>query len=72
MFLRLIQLCTCCFTILWCLVYMKISWDGTQVHSIEGNTLRPISIPSVGVFLGLLSGVLSLGGTLLGLKDNQA
>lgn len=71
MFPWLMQLATTCAAIVWCLVFIKLSWNGTKVHAVEGNTLKPISAPDMGVFLAIVSSILSLGGTLLGLKDKQ-
>lgn len=65
------QLGAICFVILWCLIYIKISWDGTMVPSIDGNVEAPISKPDVGVYAALMSSLLALGGTLMGLKEQQ-
>jgi hypothetical protein len=67
----LVQLATNCAAIVWCLIFIKLSWNGTKVHSVEGNTLKPISTPAMGVFLGIITSILSLGGTLMGLKDKR-
>lgn len=65
------QLGAICFTILWCLVYIKISWDGTLLPSIDGNIRVPASKPDIGVYSALVSAILALGGTLMGLRDQQ-
>lgn len=67
-----VQLGAICFVILWCLIFIKISWDGTMVPSIDGNIEVPVSKPDVGVYSALMSAILALGGTLMGLKDQQA
>lgn len=65
----LVQLGTAGFAILWCLVFIKISWNGQQVPADIGNEMVPLSSPSAGVFLALLSSIVSLVGTLMGLKE---
>ncbi|WPB73520.1 hypothetical protein KYC5002_31255 [Archangium violaceum] len=57
------------FTILWCIVFMKLSYDATEVPSPMGNATIMNSTPSFGVFLGLLGALTSLAGSLMGLKE---
>lgn len=57
------------FSALFCLVFMKLSYDATEVPSPMGNATIMNSTPSFGVFLALLGALTSLGGTLLGLKE---
>ncbi|WP_395843194.1 hypothetical protein [Archangium violaceum] len=65
----LAQLGLSAFCILWCVIFMKISYDATEVPSPMGNATLMNSSPSFGVFLALLGALTSLGGTLLGLKE---
>jgi hypothetical protein len=68
----LAQLGMSAFCILWCIIFMKISYDATEVPSPMGNATIMNSTPSFGVFLALLGALTSLGGTLLGLKEKPA
>jgi uncharacterized Zn finger protein (UPF0148 family) len=68
----LLQLGLSLFSILWCIIFMKLSYDSTEVLSPMGNAMIRTSTPSFGVFLGLLGAVASLAGTLLGLKEKPA
>ncbi|QRK13942.1 hypothetical protein JQX13_35215 [Archangium violaceum] len=68
----LAQLGLSAFSILWCIIFMKVSYDATEVPSPMGNATIMNSSPSFGVFLGLLGALTSLGGTLLGLKEKPA
>lgn len=54
---------------LWCLVYMKLSWDSTLAMSSVGNYQVWVSKPSFGLILGLIAGITSIVGTIFGLKD---
>jgi hypothetical protein len=65
----LLQLGASGFAIIWCLVFIKISWIGQQVPADIGNEMVPLSSPSAGVFLALLSSIVSMAGTLMGLKE---
>jgi hypothetical protein len=65
----LAQLASAIFGIIWCLIFIKISWDGRRVDSPIGHYTMAISTPSFGVVLGLIGGLVALGGTLLGLKE---
>ncbi|HEY8206466.1 MAG TPA: hypothetical protein VIG99_03225, partial [Myxococcaceae bacterium] len=58
-------------TVVWCLVFIKLSWDPTQAHSVDGNMLVPVSKPALGAYLGVVSGILAAAGTLLGLKGSK-
>lgn len=53
----------------WCLVYMKLSWDSTLAQSTIGNYQVWVSKPSFGLILALLAGIVSIVGTIFGLKD---
>lgn len=65
----LLQLGLSIFTILWCIIFMKLSSDTTEVPSPMGNAMIFNSAPTYGVYLGLLGALGSLAGTLLGLKE---
>ena len=68
----LVQFGGACFCIVWCLVYVKLSWDSTMARSPIGNFERWVSSPSPGVFIALLMSVMTLGGTLMGLKEKPS
>ncbi|GMU62871.1 MAG: hypothetical protein AMXMBFR34_46340 [Myxococcaceae bacterium] len=57
------------FGIVWCLVYVKMSWDSTMVRSPIGNFDMWASKPSFGVIFGFMAGVVGTLGTVGGLKD---
>jgi hypothetical protein len=54
---------------LWCLVYVKMSWDSTLVRSPYGNFDMWASKPSFGVIFGFIAGVVGALGSVAGLKD---
>ncbi|HYO59744.1 hypothetical protein [Archangium sp.] len=68
----LAQLGLSVFCILWCIIFMKVSYDATEVPSPMGKATLMSSSPSFGVFLGLLGALTSLAGSLLGLKEKPA
>jgi hypothetical protein len=53
----------------WCLVYIKLAWDSTLVQSTIGNQQVWASKPVLGVFIAVVAGVVSILGTIFGLKD---
>ncbi|WP_245814379.1 hypothetical protein [Cystobacter ferrugineus] len=55
--------------ILWCLIFMKLSTDNTEVPSSVGKEIIYNSSPSFGALLALLGSLGCLAGTLLGLKE---
>jgi len=65
------QLVSTSFLILWCLIFIRLSWDGRLVPSPIGNYEVALSKPSFGVVLGLMGGIGALAGTLLGLRDHE-
>jgi hypothetical protein len=65
----LAQLACAIIGIIWCLIFIKISWDGRRVDSPIGHYTMAISTPSFGVVLALVGGLVALGGTLMGLKE---
>jgi hypothetical protein len=60
------------FAVVWCLVYVKMSWDSTLVRSPIGNFDMWASKPSFGVIFGFMAGVVGGLGTLVGLKELQS
>ncbi|WP_257462409.1 hypothetical protein [Archangium lipolyticum] len=68
----LAQLGLSVFSVLWCIIFMKLSYDATEVPSPIGNATIMNSSPSMGVFLGMLGALTGLAGTLLGLKEKPA
>ncbi|HVE82024.1 MAG TPA: hypothetical protein VND93_04230, partial [Myxococcales bacterium] len=67
----LVQLACSGVTVVWCLVFIKLSWDPTQAPSVDGNLLVPVSRPALGAYLGVVSGIIASAGTLMGLKDSH-
>jgi hypothetical protein len=63
-----IQIAGVCFMICWCLVSIRASWDARTVPGIESLEV-PLSRPAFGAYAGLVSALVSLFGTLWGLKD---
>lgn len=59
------------FGMLWCLVYVKASWDSTLARSPIGNYEVWVSKPAFGVIFAFLSGAVAGLGTLFGLKDSS-
>ncbi|CAM4513027.1 hypothetical protein HJC22_19995 [Corallococcus exiguus] len=58
-------------TLVWSLVFLKLSSDTTLVPSPMGNAEMMNSSPSIGCFLGILGGVIAVLGTLMGLKRQE-
>ena len=67
----LVQMGASSFAVIWCLIFIKLSWDTTQVHSGIGNVMMSTSSPSVGVFISLLASIVAMGGTLMGLRERS-
>jgi hypothetical protein len=55
--------------VLWCLIFMKLSTDNTEVPSAVGREIIYSSSPSFGAVLALLGSLGCLAGTLLGIKE---
>jgi hypothetical protein len=68
----LAQLALSVFCVLWCIIFMKLSYDATGVPSPMGNAIVMNSSPSMGAYLALLGALTSLAGTLMGLKEKPA
>lgn len=58
-------------TLIWCIVFIKVSSDTTLVPNDIGNEEIMNSSPSFGVFIALLGSVASLVGAFLGLRRND-
>jgi cytochrome b561 len=54
---------------LWCLLYMRLSWDSTLARSPIGNYEMWVSKPTFGVILAFFAALVACLGTFLGLKD---
>ncbi|GHG85588.1 hypothetical protein GCM10012319_42280 [Comamonas sp. KCTC 72670] len=65
------QLVVSIVSLIWCVVYIKVSSDTTMVPTPIGNSEMMNSSPSFGVYVAVLSAVATLGGTLLGLKGQS-
>jgi len=68
----LAQLGAACFCVLWCFVFIKLSSNAARVSDLGFNVSIPISRPVFGVYLGLFTGVITLTGTLLGLREKPS
>ena len=57
------------FAVLLCLLFIRNAWDNTLVIPLAGGTGKVWrSKPVIGVFLGLMSALLSLAGSVLGFR----
>lgn len=65
------QLALSCFCVLFTLVFIRLAFDSTEVPSPIGNRMIENSTPSLGVFIGLLGGLGTLAGSLMGLKERS-
>ncbi len=54
---------------LWCLVYMAMAWDSTKAMSTVGNYEVWVSKPVFGLIFAVLAAIVSIVGTIFGLKD---
>ena len=55
---------------MWCFVYTAMSWDATLARAPVGNYEMMVSKPSIGVFLAIIGGCVSVLGTFFGLKGS--
>ncbi len=62
------QLGAAIFSLFWCLVFIKLAWDGTLVRSAIGNIEVAVSKPALGAYLGLMSSALAVGGSVLTMR----
>lgn len=67
--LWMMQLGVSFFCILYTAIFIKVSFDTTQVQSQLGNAMVWTSSPSFGVFLGLLGSLGALVGSVMGSRD---
>jgi hypothetical protein len=67
----MMQLGVSFFCILYTVVFIKVSFDTTQVQSQLGNAMVWSSSPSFGVFLGLLGSLGALVGSVMGLRERS-
>jgi hypothetical protein len=63
------QLFAAGFSTVWCLLYIRWSWDSTLARSPVGNFDMWTSKPSFGVIFALIAGAMACVGTIFGLKD---
>lgn len=56
--------------LVWCLVFIRISWDGTLARAVDGNIQVATSKPDAGVYIALVSAIVAVAGTLGGLRDH--
>jgi hypothetical protein len=66
----LVQLGSVCFAIVWCLMFMRASWDARLVTAHAGNLQQAVSKPAIGVVVALLAGIVGLSGTLMGVRSS--
>jgi hypothetical protein len=64
-----LQLGLIAFCVLWCLVFIKVAWNGELVNAPYGSGQLPVSRPAIGVFVGLVAAALSATGAVMGLRD---
>jgi hypothetical protein len=67
----MMQLGVSFFCILYTVIFIKVSFDTTQVQSQLGNAMVWASSPSFGVFLGLLGALGALVGSVMGLRERS-
>jgi hypothetical protein len=67
----MMQLGVSFFCILYTVIFIKVSFDTTQVQSQLGNAMVWSSSPSFGVFLGLLGSLGALVGSVMGVRERS-
>jgi hypothetical protein len=65
----LAQLGSLCAAVMWSLMFIKLSSDGTRVPALYGNQEVAISAPEFGVFAAIGCNLLAIFGTMMGLKE---
>jgi len=65
----LLQFGTSSFSIVWCLVLIKLAVNTTKARALYGNEEVWVSKPGAGVILAVLTSIVALGGTLMGLRE---
>ena len=67
----LIQFGTAAFSIVWCLVLIKLAVNTLKARALYGNEEVWTSKPGLGVVLALLSSIVAFLGTLMGLREKN-
>ena len=57
------------FSIIWCLILIKLSVNTLKARALYGNEEVWTSKPGAGVILAVLTSIVALGGTLMGLRE---
>ena len=65
----LLQFGTSSFSIVWCLVLIKLAVNTQKARALYGNEEVWMSKPGAGVILAVLTSIVALGGTLMGLRE---
>jgi hypothetical protein len=65
----LMQFGTSSFSIVWCLVLIKLAVNTTKARAMYGNEEVWVSKPGFGVILALLTAIAGFTGTLMGLRE---
>jgi hypothetical protein len=65
----LLQFGTSSFSIVWCLVLIKLAVNTTKARAMYGNEEVWVSKPGFGVLLALLTSIAGFAGTLMGLRE---
>jgi hypothetical protein len=65
----LLQFATSSFSIVWCLVLIKLAVNTQKARAPYGNEEVWVSKPGVGVLLALVTAIIAFAGTLMGLRE---
>jgi hypothetical protein len=65
----LVQFGTSSFSIVWCLVLIKLAVNTTKARAVYGNEEVWVSKPGAGVVLALVTSIAAFTGTLMGLRE---
>ncbi len=65
----LLQFGAASFSIVWCLVLIKLAVNTQKARALYGNEEVWMSKPGAGVILAVLTSIVALGGTLMGLRE---
>jgi hypothetical protein len=65
----LLQFATSSFSIVWCLVLIKLFVNTQKARALYGNEEVWVSKPGVGVLLALVTSIAAFAGTLMGLRE---
>lgn len=65
----LLQFGTSSFSIVWCLVLIKLAVNTQKARALYGNEEVWMSKPGIGVILAVFTSIVALGGTLMGLRE---